>query len=157
MADEYKEALTNAFRLKIFRVPKHVQRLKLSEYVATYGSLPFVEAARAPEVQKDDEEDEDEQTVLQTAVKGTRKKGKEKAKVESVRKSARKAKKNDMEPPSSMSASSVVAATPRATRSQIPLATPKFDPKKVTAETPGLRSLKDGEVMMSVNGSPVAM
>ena len=59
MADEYKEALTNAFRLKIFRVPKHVQRLKLPEYVATYGSLPFVEAARAPEVQKDDEEDED--------------------------------------------------------------------------------------------------
>jgi hypothetical protein len=36
------------------------------------------------------------------------------------------------------------------------LATPKFDPRHVTSATPGLRTARKGETVMSVNGSPIA-
>jgi len=64
-----------------------------------------------------------------------------------------------------------VAATPRQARTQNAgmetpahssgpsagvLATPKFDPRNVTCATPGLRTARKGETLMSVNGSPIA-
>ncbi len=50
------------------------------------------------------------------------------------------------------------AATPAF--SQIPpvcMATPKFDPNNICAATPGLRVARQGEAVMSVNGSPIAL
>lgn len=67
-----------------------------------------------------------------------------------------------MPPPIARSAS--IAATPMHSRSQaeittpsVPMATPKFNPHNVTAATPGLRSARKGETLMSINGSPVAV
>ena len=154
------------FGQAMIRVRKSVKRMKVQDFVKEHGALPFVKGAVAAEPQQGDDEEEEEQDVLQTAVKGTRQKGKGKAAA-----SAKKPKKTAMAPPAPVASSSsssssssspsssagIVAATPRATRSQAPMATPKFDPKNVTAETPGLRGMKDGEVFMSVNGSPIAL
>jgi hypothetical protein len=161
LADHKKKQLNLIFREAMMRVKKGVKRMKVQDFVAEHGPLPFVESSASSGGAGGDEDEE--QDVLQTAVKGGRNKGKGKAPASS------KKAKNAMAPPapsaatsstssssSSSSSAHVVAATPRASRSQLPMATPKFDPANMTAETPGLRSMKDGEVMMSVNGSPIA-
>lgn len=50
-----------------------------------------------------------------------------------------------------------VAATPAPVGAAAVCATPKFDPRQITAATPGLRDLRAGEVVMSLNGSPIAL
>jgi len=130
----------------LMRVPKKAKRMPIQEFVMEYGALPDVAStARKPQ----NDENEEDAGLPQTAVKG--------AKID---------RGAMMAPPPARTA---VAATPVHSRSQpsvlsTPLAgssavmaTPKFNPRDVTAQTPGLRTARKGEAVMSINGSPILL
>jgi len=149
MAKEMQDKLQFALKTGLFRVPKKIKRTPINEFVNEHGALPDV-AVTASTIGSDTENMDT--GMPQTVVKGAQGGG-----------------SGTMQPPIPRTAA--VAATPLQTRVQanematpsltnvpsIPMATPKFDPRNVTASTPGLRTAQKGETVMSVNGSPIAI